>query len=119
MSRYKQKKQRRGRRITVRLSPEVHERVRLAAKREGLTTKAFVNRAAIWETLRSERPVLMAFSEGKLSKESAIDQLGLRDYAQLLKELGRHELPLPTLPEAELEAMVENFVRVWQGAGEA
>lgn len=58
---------------------------------------------------------LVAFSEGRMSKEAAIRALGLRDYAQLLIRLGEHGLPLPKLPAHEVEAMADSFARLWRG----
>ena len=61
---------------------------------------------------------LAAFSNGRMAKEAVIEALGLRDYAQLLLALGQRGLPLPQLPEHEVEAMADNFVRIHQLARE-
>jgi hypothetical protein len=53
---------------------------------------------------------LLAFSQGRMSKERAIAALGLRDYARLLLELGEHGLSPPRLPPRQIEAMQQVFV---------
>lgn len=63
--------------------------------------------------------VLHAFADGRLTKESAITALGLRDYAQLLLALGEAGLAPPKLPPAEIEAMQDMFVRLLREATEA
>jgi hypothetical protein len=64
---------------------------------------------------RSEDP-LVDFAEGRISKESAIDALGLRDYAQLLMALGERGLHPPRLPEEVLAPMQATFVRLLREA---
>ncbi|QPK62538.1 hypothetical protein IVG45_17035 [Methylomonas sp. LL1] len=46
---------------------------------------------------------LVLFSQGLITKEQAIEKLGLRDYAELLVAMGEADLPLFTLPDDELE----------------
>lgn len=50
------------------------------------------------------RRALEAYSEGRLSRDDAIRQFGLRDYAGLLVALGDVGLPMPMPPETEVEA---------------
>lgn len=57
---------------------------------------------------------LLAFSEGRISRQEAVANLGLRDYAELLVTMGRAGLPLPSLPREEIERQVEVFVRLWK-----
>ncbi len=57
---------------------------------------------------------LAAFSNGRMAKEAVIEALGLRNYAQVLLALGQRGLPLPKLPGHEVEAMADNFVRIYQ-----
>jgi hypothetical protein len=59
--------------------------------------------------------VLRAFSEGKINNE-AIELLGFRDYAQLLVALGEANLPLPKLPDAEIERQVKLFTHIWNNS---
>jgi hypothetical protein len=61
---------------------------------------------------------LRAFAEGWISKERAIDALGLHDYAQLLMALGERGLRPPRLPEEVLAPMVATFVRLLREARE-
>lgn len=67
-----------------------------------------------WHRARRRAAVLRAFSAGRITKDHAAQDLGLRDYADLLPTLGDAGLPLPTLPEDELRSMTENFLRVWK-----
>ena len=46
------------------------------------------------EPPRSDDP-LVAFSEGRMTKEAAVKALGLRDYTQILLALGERGLPMP------------------------
>jgi hypothetical protein len=46
---------------------------------------------------------LVLFSKGLITKEEAIDKLGLHDYAELLVALGDADLPLFVLPGDEIE----------------
>lgn len=48
-----------------------------------------------------EQSTLVLFSQGRITKEQAIEKLGLRDYAELLIALGDADLPLFKLPEEE------------------
>ncbi|MCW3477533.1 hypothetical protein [Limobrevibacterium gyesilva] len=55
---------------------------------------------------------LMAFSEGRMTKEAAVAALGLRDYSDLLLALGERRLLTPSLPRHEVEAMADTMVRL-------
>jgi hypothetical protein len=46
---------------------------------------------------------LVLFSKGLITKEEAIEKLGLRDYAELLVALGDADLPLFSLADEEVE----------------
>jgi hypothetical protein len=46
---------------------------------------------------------LVLFSKGLITKEEAIEKLGLHDYAELLVALGDADLPLFSLPHEEIE----------------
>lgn len=59
---------------------------------------------------------LVRFSRGEISRQEACEALGLRDYAQLLVALGAANLALPQRPDAEVEAMADTFVRIWETA---
>lgn len=60
--------------------------------------------------------VLQAFSEGRISKDQAVRELGLRDYASLLVRLGEADLPLPALPAHETENQAALFAEIWRRA---
>ena len=55
------------------------------------------------EAQKSRHQVLLEFSQGLLTKEQAIDAVGVRNYAALLPMLGDANIPLPTLPKEEIE----------------
>lgn len=55
---------------------------------------------------------LVAFSKGEISKAEAVEQAGLRDYAELLVALGDRDLELPRLPPHEIDEMTENLLRL-------
>ena len=59
---------------------------------------------------------LKQFSLGLVSKEHAIESLGLRDYADLLIALGAEGLPLPIATDAELAEQVKTFVLFWKNS---
>lgn len=52
------------------------------------------------------------FSAGRMSKERAIERLGLRDYAGLLLALGERGLALPQLPPHTIQEMTATLRRV-------
>jgi hypothetical protein len=64
--------------------------------------------------LRRHRKILRAFSNRAMTKDDAVRQLGLRDYAELLVVLGACGVPLPRLPEAEIARMADEFLTIWR-----
>jgi hypothetical protein len=50
---------------------------------------------------------LVLFSRGSITKEEAIEKLGLHDYAELLVALGDVDLPLFSLPDEEIEKQAD------------
>ncbi|MGZ8944190.1 MAG: hypothetical protein ACXW1W_02055 [Methylococcaceae bacterium] len=62
------------------------------------------------EAAKARTDALLKFSKGLLTKEQAIDVVGVRDYAELLRMLGDANIPLPSLPQEELDRQVEAFV---------
>ncbi len=65
------------------------------------------------EPPRSDDPVV-AFSEGRMAAQAAMEALGLRDYPQLLPTLGERGVPLPRLPRHEVEAMADTLVGIYR-----
>jgi hypothetical protein len=61
---------------------------------------------------------LSEFSEGKMSKGRAIELLGLRDYSELLCELGKRNLPLPKMEDRHIRAMSETMRIAMEGGSE-
>lgn len=56
--------------------------------------------------------ILVLFSRGQITKEKAIEQLGFRDYAELLVALGNADLQLFVLPKEELEKQANLLVEL-------
>ena len=73
-----------------------------------------VKRRRLRRLRRRRLKILRAFSSGKVSRDQAIRALGLRDYAGLLVVLGVFGVPLPRLPDADIDRMVEDFLSVWK-----
>lgn len=71
---------------------------------------------------RSPRPTrgigdpLLAFSRGEIGRRRAMDALGI-GYGELLDRLAERRLPLPHLPQAELDRMVAVMLDVLERAG--
>ncbi|CAN7546216.1 DUF6364 family protein [Phyllobacterium sp. LjRoot231] len=59
----------------------------------------------------------VAFVEGRMTKDQAVQAAGLRDYSELLIGLGERGLSLPALPNHELENQAATFARLWKDAG--
>jgi len=59
----------------------------------------------------------VAFSQGSITRQDAMDRLRVRDYAGLLVLLGDHDLapPRPSIREIEDQAVL--FGRLWAAAG--
>jgi hypothetical protein len=92
---------------------EDQRRERLRAALDGLAASGAFADPDEWQREAADlKDALEAFSKGAISKENAIRMAELRDYSELLLALGRHGLPLPTLPEAELQAMTCDFVEI-------
>ncbi len=107
------------RNTTFNLPDDLVQHAKAYAAREGTTVTAIIREhlervtGYNGENVRMSDP-LVDFSEGRISKETAIKALGLRDYAQLLVSLGDRDLPLPKLPAHVLEAMTDTFVGILQ-----
>ena len=52
---------------------------------------------------------LVQFSRGQISRQVAIDQLKIRDYATLLVALGDADLPMPMPSEEQIAQEVDTF----------
>lgn len=60
------------------------------------------------------RETLLAYSCGLLSRQDAIQRLGVRYSADLLVALGDAGLPMPLPSTEELERQAEIIVRLWR-----
>ena len=68
------------------------------------------------KNIRTLAGPLKEFSLGLISKRQAVEELGLRDYADLLLALGAAGLPLPTLSDADAYEQVKTFMRIWRNS---
>lgn len=66
------------------------------------------------QNTHTEKHPLVTYSEGLLSRQHAIRETGLRDYAELLVALGDANLPLPLPPEDEIGRQAAMFVKLWK-----
>lgn len=66
-------------------------------------------------TLTSSDPYVL-FSKGQIGWQQAVKDAGVRDYAQLLIELGKKSFSLPILPEDQLTEMKNVFVNVYKNS---
>lgn len=57
---------------------------------------------------------LLAYSEGRLSRREAIRLTGLRDYSELLIQLGEADLPMPRPAPHEIENQALLFEKLWK-----
>lgn len=60
---------------------------------------------------KSENP-LLSFSRGLITKDQAIAESGLRDYAELLVAMGDADVPLPTLSQEQIDQQVKEFTKL-------
>jgi len=107
------------RNTTLNLPDELVQHAKAYAARHGTTMTALIREHLERVTgYRAAPPQiddpLVAFSEGRMTKEAAIKATGVRDYAQLLLSLGERNLPMPRLPGHEVEAMADTLVRLYQ-----
>jgi hypothetical protein len=73
-----------------------------------------VRRRKARRRLRRQRKLLRAITHRAMTKDEAVRQLGLRDYAELLVVLGAFGVPLPRLPAADIERMADEFLTLWR-----
>lgn len=57
---------------------------------------------------------LLAYSQGRLSRNEAIRALRLRDYAGLLVTLGDADLPIPSASSHDVENQAAIFEKLWR-----
>lgn len=109
------------RNTTFNLDDELVQRGKAYAASHGTTLTALVRdhlaKVTGYQPNDGATDPLVAFSKGEIDKARAIEQAGLRDYAELLVALGDHGLDLPRLPPHEVKAMTESFVRLCREAG--
>ena len=59
---------------------------------------------------------LLRFSRGLMTKEQTIAETGLRDYAELLVMMGDVDLPIPSLPQENIDRQVKEFTTLWKSS---
>lgn len=57
----------------------------------------------------------VAFAEGSITRQDAMDRLRVRDYAGLLVLLGDHGLTPPRPSDREVEDQAADFEALWHG----
>ena len=68
------------------------------------------------DAAKARTEALLKFSKGLLTKEQAINAVGVRDYAELLPMLGDANIPLPALSPEELDRQVETLVDLFRNS---
>jgi hypothetical protein len=58
------------------------------------------------------KSTLLRFYRGLITKDQAIVELELRDYADLLVAMGDAELPLPSLPQEQIDQQIKEFTNL-------
>jgi hypothetical protein len=106
------------RNTTFNLPDDLVVRAKAYAAAHGTTMTAIIREHL--ETVTSEGTdtiaddPLLAYSQGRLSRNDAIRLLGLRDYAELLVALGDADLPMPVPPPHEVENQAVIFAKLWK-----
>ena len=59
---------------------------------------------------------LVTFSRGMVTKNQAINMLGLRDYSELIHAVTNADLPMPRLPDSEIEKQATMFAEIWRAS---
>jgi hypothetical protein len=111
------------RNTTFNLPDDLIRRAKAYAAQHGTTLTTIVRqhleRVTGYTSKSDEDDPLVAFSKGLITKGKAIEQAGLRDYAELLVVLGERNLDLPRLPPHEEREMTDTFLRLWNVPAEA
>lgn len=103
------------RNTTFNLPDDLMQQAKAYAAQHGTTVTALVREhlarvTGYRATPPASNDLLVAFSEGRMTKEAAVAALGLRDYSDLLLALGARGLGMPSLPKHEETAMVDTMV---------
>jgi hypothetical protein len=75
-----------------------------------------ISASLLVDAAKARTEALMKFSKGLLTKEQTINAVGARDYAELLPMLGDANIPLPSLPQEELDRQVGMFVDIFRNS---
>jgi len=77
------------------------------------TTLNLPDKPASQATTIADDP-LLAYSQGRLSRNESIRALGLRDYSELLIALGEADLPMPSAASDDIENQAATFEKLWR-----
>lgn len=106
------------RNTTFNLPDDLVARAKSYAAVHGTTMTAIVREHLEAVTSNGAAPLtddpLLAYSQGRLARNEAIQLLGLRDYAELLLALGDADLPMPLPPPHEVENQSVTFAKLWK-----
>ncbi len=98
---------------TIKLPDNLVARAHQYAQEHHTTLTAII-RKYLDTVIAAKNDPLIEFSQGDMTKEEAIAELGLRDYSQLLVALGDADLPLPVLPDSVIAEQVAMFTKIWK-----
>jgi len=62
----------------------------------------------------SEDHPLVLYSWGLISRNVAVEKLGIRDHASLLIMLGEADLPMPMPSDEQINLEVDTFRKLWR-----
>jgi len=103
---------------TFNLPEELVAKAKAYAANHGTTMTSIV-RAHLEAITGREGPdhapdALLSYSKGELSRDDALRQLELRDYAELLVALGDADLPMPLPAAHDVANQAILFERIWR-----
>ena len=111
------------RNTTFNLPDELVRHAKAYAASKGTSMTAIVRehleQVTGWTANSRGQDPLLEFSEGRMSKKRAIKLLGLRDYSELLYELGKRNLSLPKMEERHIKIMSETMRIAMESGNEA
>lgn len=105
--------------LTIQMDAELLKTAKVYSAQHGVSISQLVrdHLAALtgYEQETSADP-LLDFSRGRVGRKEAMRRLGLT-YFELLDRLAERALPLPALPEKEIEQMARDMNRMLDQAG--
>jgi hypothetical protein len=101
---------------TLDLPDQLISKARSYAQKHHTTFTALVIEQLEAITKFNDEDPLLMFSRGLLTKDQAISEAGLRDYAELLVTMGNVDLPIPSLPQEDIDRQVKEFTALWKSS---